>query len=342
MIRLASTLFASEPGTRIGIDHGALMARSISGSKTRVPMEGIEGVVLIGGSSITSEAIARCVRSGVRVASLTRSGRVRFVCSPPTSGNVHLRIGQLRLADRPGEALEVARWVVAGKLNNSIRLARRWLYDAQPEERQGIGNAVEGLVSALGRVQGASTGDHLRGVEGTGARWSFRAMSLAVSRLGDPFSMQRRSRRPPGDPLNATLGFGYGILVSELSSAADVVGLDPQVGFLHGVRSGRPSLALDLLEEFRAPLVDRFVVGALRRRQITLQHFVETPGGAWFLTDDGRRLFLDLFEEFRAGDVPHDLLGRDVPRWSLPVLQATIMARYLRGDLPAYVPWQAR
>lgn len=153
--------------------------------------------------------------------------------------------------------------------------------------------------------------------------------------------MQRRSRRPPADPINAALSFGYGVLRAELVGAADTVGLDPQVGFLHGVRSGRPALALDVLEEFRAPIVDRFVAATIRRRQLRLEHFHESPGGGWYLTDEGRKEYLRLFDAYRNGIVHHDLLGRDVERWALPTLQMTILARHLRGDLPSYVPWQA-
>lgn len=340
MSRIANTLFVTTPGSRVGVQRGALMVENQEGSRTRVPMESIEWVMLYGGSAITTEAAARCVRMGIRVASLTRGGRIRFVCTGPTSGNVHLRVAQLRRADDPLACMSIAKLLIAGKLGNSLRLVSRWKWDAEEPERTIAVSAEAGIRDAMLRIHGAPSGDHLRGIEGEAARWLFKALGAHLARLGPAFSFLRRSRRPPGDPTNAALSFGYGILVAELVGAADTVGLDPQVGFLHGIRSGRPSLALDLVEEQRS-IVDAFVASRFRRRQLRLEHFVETPGGGWFMNDEGRRAYLALFDEYRQQEVHHALLQRMVPMWTLPVLQATLLARYLRGDLDAYVPWQS-
>lgn len=340
MSRYGSTLFVNRGGARVSADKGALMVRAPDGLRRRVPMEAVDAVVLIGGSSITSDAIARCTARGVRVASLTRHGRVRFVAAPARDGNVHLRVAQVRAADDASVALGLARLIVAGKIANSMRLVRQWVSTNDRPERMAIEAALDGIRRARERIGSAPTGDHLRGVEGDAARWHFKALGAHVGVVGSAFALLRRSRRPPADPTNAALSFGYGVLTAELVGAADAVGLDPQVGFLHGVRSGRPSLALDILEEFRAPIVDRFVAGAIRRRQLRLEHFHESPGGGWYLTDEGRAEFLRLFEAYRQQEVYHDLLGRHVERWALPTLQMTILARHLRGDLPAYVPWQ--
>lgn len=338
-MRIASTLFVNTPGSSVAAERGALIVRTPGGQKDRVPVEAIDGVVLFGKASISTEASARCVAAGVRVASLTRSGRVRFVCAPPISGNVHLRVAQLRAADDGDQAFAIAKVIIAGKIRNSRRVVRRWRDDADQPERSMMDGVLDDLAESASRVLLAPSGDHLRGIEGEAARRYFKALGAHTGVLGPPFSMPRRSRRPPADPLNAALSFGYGILNAELIGAADIVGLDPQVGFLHGIRSGRPSLALDLVEEMRAPIVDRFVARALRRRQLRLDHFTETPGGGWYLTDDGRRTYLDLYEHFREQEVFHDALDRQVPLWSLPTIQMTLMARFLRDDLPFYVPW---
>jgi CRISP-associated protein Cas1 len=150
-----------------------------------------------------------------------------------------------------------------------------------------------------------------------------------------------RTRRPPRDPVNAALGFAYGVLLTEVAGAVEALGLDPQVGFLHGVRPGRPSLALDLLEELRPSVADRFVAGLLTRRMLVESDFVRTAGGACYLTDDGRRKFLAAYEEFKSSEVVHPLLDRRIPRSAVPVVQATLLARHLRGDLPAYPPYVA-
>lgn len=341
MTRLDSTLFVNTPGSRVTVERGALIVVTPDGGKSRFPIEPLERVALLGRSSMSTEALARCVAAGVRVASLTRSGRVRFFCSSPTSGNVHLRIAQVRVATDAKAALRFGRLIVAGKLRNSLNLVRSWEREADDPVRQVFSRARETINGALDRSRSAPTGDHLRGVEGDGARAYFKAMGSHLSVLEPPMNMLRRTRRPPADPVNAALSFGYGLLTSELVGAADVVGLDPQIGLFHVVRSGRPALALDLLEEQRAPVVDRFVVAALRRRQLRLEHFTETPGGAWYLSDDGRRQFIGLFDHYRKRELPHDLLQRNVPLWALPTLQMTVLARHLRGDIGSYVPWQA-
>jgi CRISPR-associated protein Cas1 len=139
--------------------------------------------------------------------------------------------------------------------------------------------------------------------------------------------------------VNALLSFAYSLLLGETIGALDSVGLDPQIGFLHGVRSGRPSLALDILEEFRPAIADRFAIRLIKLRMLQDAHFVRTLGGACYLTDEGRGVVLKEYERFKDEEVPHRLLGRRVPRWALPQIQATLMARHLRGDLAAYAPY---
>jgi CRISPR-associated protein Cas1 len=152
-------------------------------------------------------------------------------------------------------------------------------------------------------------------------------------------SFRTRTRRPPRDPVNALLSFLYGLLTSETSGALQTVGLDVQIGFLHAARPGRPALALDLMEEFRPGIADRFAVRLIGRRQVRAEHFMFTPGGACYLTNEGRSIVLSAYESFKTEETPHRLLGRTVPRWTLPAVQATLLARHLRGDLPVYPPY---
>ena len=151
-----------------------------------------------------------------------------------------------------------------------------------------------------------------------------------------------RSRRPPRDPVNALISFLYGIVLTEVVGALESVGLDPQIGFLHGCRPGRPSLALDILEEFRPSLADRVAARLIRLRQVRVGHLTGTPNGARYLSDEGRRIVLDAYEQDNDNELEHSLLGRRVPRWTLPGVQATLLARHLRGDLPAYPPFVLR
>ncbi|MGH9224432.1 MAG: CRISPR-associated endonuclease Cas1, partial [Acidimicrobiales bacterium] len=337
-MRVLSTLYVKSHRAKVGLQKQALMVTSPEG-KTRVPLESLDAVVLLGSAQVTSDALAACVERGVRLASLRRNGRVRFVVGGPVGGNVHLRLAQTKAASDPGHVAALARWFVAGKLQNYRRLLLRWSWDARPIDRNHLRNQAEIIATRLDGLGGVVDGDRIRGIEGDATRRYFKGLAAQLTSTGAGLHFVGRSRRPPRDPVNALLSFLYGLVTTELIGALDAVGLDPQIGYLHGVRSGRPALALDLLEEFRPAQADRLAVRLIARRQVRESHFVTTPGGACYLTDDGRSVVLSSYEDFKAEEVPHPLLGRDVPRWALPSLQATLVARHLRGDLPAYPPF---
>ena len=305
--------------------------------KQRIPLEMVDSLVLMGGAQVTTQALDACIRRGVRVASLRMGGSVRFIVSGATGGNVHLRLAQYRAVTDETLSLEIARVIVAAKLRNSSSVVKRWARDAnEPEKAKRLKSSARRILQRVERLAAANTGDQVRGIEGDAARVYFRAVGQVLSpgRLG--FSV--RTRRPPRDPVNAMLGFGYGLLVRECIGALESVGLDYQMGMFHRPRSGRPSLALDLAEEFRA-LVDRFVVTLVRRKQVNTRNFTNMPGGGVYLTDEGRKHLLKMWEAQKEFEVWHQLLGRNVGRWALPSVQATLMARHLRGDLPAYPPF---
>lgn len=254
-------------------------------------------------------------------------------------GNVHLRLGQMRAATDPERVPVLARWFVAGKLQNYRRLLTRWSWDAEPGHRNHLIRQQEAIAARLGSLAGAVDGDRIRGIEGDATRRYFKGLAAQLASTGSNLFFTGRNRRPPRDPVNALLSFNYGLVLTELVGALDAVGLDPQIGFLHGVRSGRPALALDLLEELRPAFADRLAVRLIARRQIRSEHFLVTPGGACYLTDEGRSILVRGYELFKDEEVPHILLERTVPRWTLPTLQATLLARHLRGDIPAYPPF---
>ena len=228
---------------------------------------------------------------------------------------------------------------MAAKLQNSRKMLLRWSRDASSSNhRQRLQRRAEMIAERITRVPGTPSGDHLRGLEGDAARIYFRGLGQHLEDIGLRFSA--RTRRPPRDPVNALMSFGYGQLVTELVGSINAVGLDHQLGFLHRPRAGRPSLALDLAEELR-PLTDRFAVALLKRRQLRADHFVRTPGGAVYLQDEGRDVVLKSWEAHKEMLIPHKILRRPVERWALPTVQATLLARHLRGDLPFYPPFVA-
>ena len=225
----------------------------------------------------------------------------------------------------------------AAKLQNSRKVVARWARDAKDAElADQMASRSHDILARVGRLPRAPTPNHVRGVEGDAARIYFGAVRQALSKCELQFSGRRR--RPPRDPVNAMLGFCYGLMLTEYIGSIEAVGMDYQMGFFHRPRSGRPSLALDLAEELR-PLTDRFVVSLIRRRQVGSDSFVEMPGGAVYLSDEGRKDLIKEWERHKESELQHTVLERHVGRWALPSVQATLLARHLRGDLPAYPPF---
>lgn len=333
-MRYLNTVYVTDYEARVRRSKGSLLV-SARGTQRRVPLEAIDAVVLFGGQ-MTIDAIAACVEREVRVACLRRSGSVRFVVGGPQRGNIHLRTAQHAASADPERSLTIARSIVAGKLQSCRRLLLRWARDADGPIERALRARADLLADRLGALGSARHGDHLRGIEGDGARAYFAGMGMVMA--DSPFPFTERNRRPPRDPVNALLGFTYGLLVTEVTGALESVGLDHQAGFLHRPRSGRPSLALDLVEELR-PVADRFVVRTLRRRELGWDDFTVTPGGATYLSDEGRAKLLRLWERAKEQPLEHALLRRSVERWALPSVQATLLARHLRGDLAVYPPF---
>lgn len=335
-MRLLSTVYVRNHRARVQHRRGSLLVSTLDGSQ-RIPLEGIDAVVVLGGAQITTQALEACVRHRVRVAALNMGGTVRFVVNGVTGGNVHLRTALFQAATDEERSLDVSKAIVAAKLQNSRIVVDRWARDEEnAAERKRLADRGAQIRERIGRLASAATADHVRGIEGDAARIYFRAVGQAVASSG--FEFPSRTRRPPRDPVNAMLGFCYGMLVSECIGAAESVGLDFQMGFFHRPRAGRPSLALDLAEELRA-LADRFVVALVRRRQVAADSFVYMPGGGVYLSDDGRARLIKEWEAHKDAEIHHQVLGRSIGRWALPSVQATLLARYLRGDLPAYAPF---
>jgi CRISPR-associated protein Cas1 len=337
-MRVLNTLYLTEPGLRVSVRHQSLEVRRDRALVTRFPLEGLEGVIAWPRIEFTTEALGRCAARGIRVAQLGPSGKLRFSVSGATRGNVMLRVAQLRAADTPDAAAEIARSIVAGKLQNQRRMLLRWSWDASGTTRMVLNTERMRIEDQLATVRTARDGDHLRGIEGNASRSYFKGMGAHLERVAPHMTFTNRSRRPPLDPVNALLSYCYGLAVAESTGALDAVGLDPQIGYLHLLRPGRPSLALDLVEELR-PLADRFAVRLLSTRVLQPTDFDHLVTGAVRLSDAGRRLVLKNYEDHRSQDIVHPLLKRLIPRASLVAVQATLLARTIRGDTPRYPPF---
>jgi CRISPR-associated protein Cas1 len=336
-MRVTGTLYVTDHRAKVRLRRGTLVVEQPDRCQ-RIPIEALDGVVLTGRAEISNDAMGELARRGVRIAALSRTGRLRFVVGGPVSGNVHLRIAQLRRSADDCSALDVARVIVAGKLQNCRRAVQRWSWDARDNARWVMDREADVIADRVAALGTASTGDQVRGIEGDGTRRYFKCAGLHLRVTEALLGFDRRTRRPPRDPVNALLSFSYGLLLAELVGALDAVGLDPQIGFLHRPRPGRPGLALDLLEEFRPAFADRFAFGLLNLRKLRGEHF-QVTGAAYYLNDEGRTAVLAAYEDFRNEEVAHPVLGRTVGRWALPAVQASLMARFLRGDLPVYPPY---
>lgn len=334
-MRYLNTAYITRHRARVRYRRGSLVVSDPDGPQ-RIPLEELDSVVMFAGQ-ITTEAITQCVKRHIRLAALTQGGRIRFIVGGPTAGNVHLRISQYEMSTASEHTLDLCRVFVAAKLRSVVHVLSRWSRDHSDHAIAGdLARRARQIKKCIERLAAAPTPDHVRGIEGDAARLHFGGIARVLD--SGILRFDTRTRRPPRDHVNAVLSFCYSLVITEGAGACDAVGLDPQIGFLHTPRSGRPSLALDLAEEFR-PLVDRFVVGVVRRKQLSFSEFTRTPGGAVYLNDDGRRKLLRLWEEHKNVEYHHPILGRRVGRWALPTVQATLMARYLRGDIEHYPPF---
>lgn len=337
---LLSTLYVQTQGASLHLDGEAIRVIFPQDSARRIlPLRRYDALVVYGHVSMSADLIAQCAADGRAITWMSRSGRFvgRLDCS--LQGNILLRHAQHKAHADAIARRAVARPIVAGKLQNTRQLLIRAARDVDGPRQEALRAAagdIGGMIPALASADGL---DELMGIEGNAARRYFSVFTHLVSPVSDLPPLTARTRRPPTDPLNALLSFSYGLLRGLVHGAAETVGLDPHLGFLHGIRPGRPALALDLMEEFRAPLADRFALSLVNRRQITSSDFDALPGGAVHLSEDGRKSVLTAWQEWRSEEREHALLGRNVPHGLLPVVQARILARHLRGELPGYIPW---
>jgi CRISPR-associated protein Cas1 len=342
MRELLNTLYVQTQGSYLRLEGETVIVESEGIERAKLPLHHLGGLVLFGNVMISPFLLGRCAADGRGVTWLTGTGRFQARMEGPRSGNVLLRRAQYRAAELPESALALARESVAGKLQNARLYLLRAARDAPEFAAEPLRNAAGRLERHL-RDAGLATGlDALRGEEGAAAAEYFAAIPHMI-RVGDPaFAWSGRSRRPPRDPLNALLSFLYALLSNDCVSAVEAAGLDPQIGFLHALRPGRPALALDLMEEFRPLLADRVAFALVNRRQVTAEDFTSRPGGAVEMTEAARRAVLAAYQKRKQEEVRHPLLNEALPLGLAPLIQARILARAVRGDLPRYTAFVPR
>jgi CRISP-associated protein Cas1 len=335
MTELLNTLYVQTPGTSLHLDGDTVRIWHPDQPTRRIlPLARIDHIVVFSGATITDDLLLRCADDGRSVSWLTGNGRLRGRVVGPTTGNPLLRQAQHRAHDDPTRRLPIARAVVAGKIHNTRQVLLRAARDATGARQERIRATAERHAELLPRLAAATSTDEMLGVEGTAARDYFATVPDILTTKSGTTDLPGRRRRPPTDPVNCLLSFTYGLLRVAVHGA-----LDPYLGYLHGIRPGKPALALDIMEEFRPLIADRLVFTMLNRQELQPAHFEHLPGGAVRLTDDGRRTVLTAWQHARAREWPHRQLRRPVTAALLPIVQARLLARHLRGDTDAYLPW---
>lgn len=329
-----NTLFVLTPGTFIARDHESLVARVAGDQVIRVPIHHLTSVIASTTVSFSGEAVALCSEHGVAVLLLAGS-RVIGLVERPGDMFVTTRRAQFRFTDDPVRRLAVAKRIVAAKIRNQRAVMARAARDAH-DRRDIIAVEVAALDEWLFAIPGCLDVEELMGVEGSAAAAYFGGFASAVSPASS-LSFDGRNRRPPMDPVNALLSFGYAMLVGDCVTAILAAGLDPNHGVLHAPRAGRPSLALDLMEEFRPLVVDRFVLTLVNRREFSSRDFTSPDGFGVYLTDQARRRFIRLYQERKASVVLYPTAGSRVQLGDVPLLNARLLAAVFRGETAEYV-----
>jgi CRISPR-associated protein Cas1 len=344
MTVLQNTLYVTTPDAYLRLEGETVCVMVEQQKRLQVPLHHLGAFVLFDHVMLSPALLGRCAEDGRSVVWLNRSGRFQARLEGPVNGNILLRQAQFRTAEHANGALGLARAMVAGKLRNSRQVLMRGAREAKSDaDRDTLVKAARILATQIRKLPQAETLDTLRGFEGDGARLYFETLpSVMRESVREQFPFDARSRRPPRDAFNALISFLYALVLADCRAALETVGLDPQLGFLHAVRPGRPALALDLLEEFRAPLADRLALTLINRGQIQPGDFDCREGGAVLLNDQGRKTVITAYQERKQETLTHPLLQQDTPIGLLPHLQARLLARFLRQDVPAYVPYLHR
>lgn len=343
MRRQLNTLYVTSEGAWLRKD-GANIVMEIDGEiRGRIPVHMLESLVCIGRALVSPPLLGYCAEQGICISYLTPNGKFLARVEGPVSGNVLLRREQYRRSDNPAGCAAIVANLLAGKVYNQRAVIGRALRDHGEKLAQEARTALEITHKRLARIADRllleQDVDVLRGLEGEAAQAYFGVFDHLIRVPDAALRFAGRSRRPPLDAVNALLSFLYTLLTHDCRSALETVGLDPAVGYLHRDRPGRPSLALDLVEEFRPVLADRLALSMINRRQLSAGDFRTLDNGAVLLKDDARRLVLTAYQERKREELRHAFLEEQAPVGMFMFIQAQLLSRHLRGDLDAYPPF---
>ncbi len=335
-----NTLYVTSQDAYLALDGENVVIQREESENRRIPLHNLDGIVTFGYTGASPALMGACAERGVALTFLTMHGRFLARVSGTEQGNVLLHKTQYRFSDDEAQSAGIARGFITGKLFNSRWIVERAARDYPLRlDREKLSGVSASLADAIRSLSSAETLEDIRGIEGKAATQYFSVLDDMILQQKEDFFFRSRNRRPPLDNVNAMISFVYTLLAHDTASALETVGLDPYVGFLHRDRPGRLSLALDLMEEFRSVLADRFVLTLINTKQVNSGGFVRKENGAVLMDDDTRKTILTAWQKKKQEQITHPMLGEKMEWGLVPYSQALLLARYLRGDMDVYPPF---
>lgn len=340
MRKLLNTLFVTSEEAYLALETENVAVYIGEEKKAQYPLLVLESIISFSYKGASPALMGACARKGIQLTFLTPRGRFLARVCGLEQGNVLLRKEQYRLSDKLEKSCHIARNFIFGKVYNQRWVLERTLRDHRMRvDAAKLESASQALAGLLPAIETQTDLDSLRGLEGEASARYFHVFDEMVLNQKADFLFDGRNRRPPTDNMNALLSFAYVLLSNDCASALESVGLDSYVGFMHRDRPGRTSLALDLMEELRAPMADRLCITLVNNRVLQDKHFERQESGAVFLGEDGRKLFLSAWQTKKKEEITHPYLKEKIAWGLVPYVQSLLLARCLRGDLDGYPPF---
>ena len=340
MKRLLNTLYVTSPNRYLALEGENVVVLEEQQEIGRVPLHNLDSIITFGYTGASPALMGTCAQRNIDLSFMSGNGRFLARVTGEVKGNVTLRKQQYRVSESKEERLKIAKNFVLGKLYNSRWVLERAVRDYPMRiDCERIKVQSRRIAEAMKTVTQCEDAAALLGVEGEAATLYFSVFNQLILQQQEDFVFQGRNRRPPLDYVNALLSFCYSLLAGMCASALEGVGLDSYVGFYHTDRPGRISLALDLMEELRSVMADRFVLTLINRKMVTKNDFIKKENGAVILTDTGRKTVLSAWQAKKQDSIRHPFLEEKLEWGMVPHAQALLLARYLRGDLEEYPPF---
>ncbi|MCP1102026.1 type I-C CRISPR-associated endonuclease Cas1c [Aequitasia blattaphilus] len=337
MRKLLNTLYVLSEDKYLALEGETLAVREEGSTVARFPLHNLEGIVTCGHAGASPALMGACASRNIALVFLSRSGKYLASVCGEMKGNIFLRREQYRIADDEGKSVKIARNMIVGKIYNSKWVLERATRDHSMQvDVESIKAVTLSLDNSILQLRDCDKIEQIVGVEGNAASQYFSVFDELILQNKEMFFFHQRNRRPPLDNVNAMLSFMYSILANECASALSTVGLDPYLGFMHQARPGRNSLALDLMEEVRSVLVDRFVLSLINKRMVSEKDFIKKENEAVLMTDEGRKTILTAWWNRKKEVLVHPFLEEKIEWGLVPYVQALLLARYIRGDLDEY------